>query len=257
MTVFRLEQLGKGAFFMRNFRVEDTIIYEDNEVLLCHKPAGIAVQNARLGAMDLESALRNYLASGSAGSEKYIGKIPYLAVIHRLDQPVEGVLVFAKTPNAARELSRQMSAGEINKKYLAVTARVSGYKKEQFLKDFLKKDGKTNSSSVVPGGTPGSKEARLSYKVLQETADERTDSGKRFLVEIHLETGRHHQIRVQMSHAGMPLLGDRKYNPEDQSNLPLGLCSCELTFIHPEKKKKMKFEISPLGEAFEGFDLSL
>ena len=240
---------------MRNFRVEDTIIYEDREILLCHKPAGIAVQNARFGTMDLESAIRNYLAFGGAAGAQRCGKIPYLAVIHRLDQPVEGVLVFARTPDAARELSRQISGGEMNKKYLAVTAQAPGDRNEQFLKDFLKKDSKTNTSSVVRRGTPGIKEARLSYKVLQEIADDRTISGKRFLVEIHLDTGRHHQIRVQMSHAGMPLLGDRKYNPEDKSNLPLGLCSCELTFIHPAKKKKMKFEISPRGDAFEGFDI--
>lgn len=261
---------------MRNFRVEDTIIYEDGEILVCHKPAGIAVQNARMGALDLENALRNYLAVRSGENSR---KIPYLAVIHRLDQPVEGVLVFGKTPGAARELSRQMAAGEMCKKYLAVTGNVQGKKypavtdcvldkknlaetavvsgqeagKEYLLIDYLKKDGRTNTSTVVPKGTAGSKEARLSYKILQEAKDSRIEGGRKTLLEIHLDTGRHHQIRVQMAHAGMPLLGDRKYNPSDKSNVPLGLCSCELTLLHPSKKKKMKFEISPRGEAFEGF----
>lgn len=237
---------------MQNFKIKDIILYEDKELLVCHKPAGIAVQNARFGTMDLESAAKNYLA------EKAPGKIPYLAVIHRLDQPVEGAIVFAKTPGAAQGLSSQMASGEIEKRYLAVASQVplemaEHMGKEKQLTDYLKKDGRTNTSCVVPKGTPGSKEARLSCRLLQAIPDERTGSGKRFLLEVHLETGRHHQIRVQMAHAGMPLLGDRKYHPEEKTSLPLGLCSCVLSFMHPVTKKKMKFEISPKGEAFEGF----
>lgn len=258
---------------MRNFRIEDTILYEDKEILVCHKPAGIAVQNARCGSMDLESALKNYLAA------KRPGKIPYLAVIHRLDQPVEGAIVFAKTPGAAKELSRQISGGEMDKRYLAVTSQIPQElkteqeqkslhdagegvaealpvfwdMKERDLTDYLKKESKTNTSAVVPKGTPGSKEARLTYRILQEIIDDRTVSGKRYLLEIHLDTGRHHQIRVQMAHAGMPLLGDRKYHSGEKTDLPLGLCSCVLAFIHPDKKKKMKFEIFPKGETFRGF----
>lgn len=268
---------------MRNFRIEDTILYEDKEIVVCHKPAGMAVQNARCMSLDMESALKNYLAV------KVPGKVPYLAVIHRLDQPVEGVLVFAKTPGAAKELSRQLSGGEMDKKYLAVTSQVPEKLRmkyipksaknpadasennisennvspnnipalwnmeDQTLRDYLKKDGKTNTSSVVPKGTQGSKEAKLAYRVLQEITDERTESGKRYLLEIQLDTGRHHQIRVQMAHADMPLLGDRKYNSKEKTDLPLGLCSCVLSFVHPIKKKKMKFEIFPKGETFEGF----
>lgn len=231
---------------MRNFKIEDIILYEDKEILVCHKPAGIAVQNARFGTMDLESALKNYLAA------KEPGTVPYLAVVHRLDQPVEGVLVFAKTSRAAKELSRQIAGGEMDKRYLAVTAQ-KPREKEQKLTDYLKKDSKTNTSCVVPKGTQGSKEARLACRILQEIPDERSVSGKRYLLEIRLDTGRHHQIRVQMAHAGMPLLGDRKYHSAEKTDLPLGLCSYKLAFIHPIKKKKMRFEIIPKGETFQGF----
>lgn len=253
---------------MRNLDIKDMIIYEDGEILVCHKQPGFAVQNARFGTMDMESALKNYLAA------KNPGKMPYLGIVHRLDQPVEGAVVFAKTQAAAKELSRQFASGETSKKYLAVTSHVADAFEEAVLRenaadadrnsgqtanveilleDFLLKDGKSNSSRVVPAGTTGAKKARLSCRILQEIPDERTISKKRFLVQIHLETGRHHQIRVQMSHAGMPLLGDRKYNAEETTALPLGLCSCELAFRHPKTKKMMRFQVVPKGETFAGF----
>ena len=103
-------------------KIEDYILFEDKEIIVCRKPAGIAVQNARIGAMDLESSLKNYLAMQDGGGRR----IPYLAVIHRLDQPVEGILVFGKTPEAAKSLSAQITAGKMEKIYLAVTYRTAG-----------------------------------------------------------------------------------------------------------------------------------
>ena len=231
---------------MRNFNIQDCILFEDKEILVCHKPAGIAVQNARLGAADMESSLKNYLAL------KNPGKMPYLGVVHRLDQPVEGVLVFAKTPKAASGLTRQITSKTVTKEYLAVTAQMSD-EKQGHLEDYLKKDSRTNSSSVVASKTPGAKKAVLDYWGQEEIKDERTETGKRILVKIALDTGRHHQIRVQMAHKGMPLLGDRKYNAKDLSGLPLGLCSCHLAFRHPVTGKKMEFKAAPKGEAFTGF----
>ena len=231
---------------MRNFNIQDCILFEDKEILVCHKPAGIAVQNARLGAADMESSLKNYLAL------KNPGKMPYLGIVHRLDQPVEGVLVFAKTPKAASGLNRQITAKTVTKEYLAVTAQMAD-EKQGHLEDYLKKDGRTNSSSVVASKTPGAKKAVLDYWVQEETKDERIETGKRILVKIALDTGRHHQIRVQMAHKGMPLLGDRKYNAKDPSGLPLGLCSCHLAFRHPVTGKKMEFKAAPKGEAFTDF----
>lgn len=250
--------------------VEEYILFEDKEVIVCHKPAGIAVQNARVGTMDLESALKNYLMSArtkNTGATQHAGALqsmdcaqrtaPYLGVVHRLDQPVEGVLVFAKTPRSSRELSRQMAAGEMGKIYMAVTAEKPRLS-QGILEDYLKKDGRANSSAVVKAGTPGAKKARLQYKVIGESvADWQTEGGtgsrSLYLIQIQLETGRHHQIRVQMANAGMPLLGDYKYNPEVNDGVPLALCSCRLSFQHPVRKKKMEFSVLPKGAAFDVF----
>ena len=229
---------------MYSLNIKDRILYEYKDILVCHKPAGLAVQNARIGAMDLESMLKNYI------STKNPDKMPYLAVVHRLDQPVEGILVFALNQKAAASLSSQMAGKDASKKYLAVTDRIPE-NTEGILEDYLKKEPKGNISAVVSKGTKGAKKARLAYKVLETFQDQRTGTGKRVFVEIHLETGRHHQIRVQMSNAGMPLLGDRKYNPEDHSKFPLGLCAVSLSFRHPRNEKKMEFQIIPEGETFQ------
>ena len=140
--------------------IRDYILYEDRDILVCHKPAGIAVQNARVGSMDLESLLKNYVA------QKVPGKMPYLGIIHRLDQPVEGVLVFALNSRAAAELNRQMTSGKIKKIYLAVTEGEVKVQKAT-LEDWLKKDNRTNSSTVVAAGTAGAKKAVLSYELLE------------------------------------------------------------------------------------------
>ena len=112
---YTLHRSKKESFFMWRGNIQENILYEDSQILVCHKPAGLAVQNARVGSMDMESLLKNYIA------QKVPGKMPYLGIIHRLDQPVEGVLVFALNPKAAADLSRQMTAGKIKKTYLAVT----------------------------------------------------------------------------------------------------------------------------------------
>ena len=223
------------------------ILYEDTQILVCVKPAGVATQSKRIGSPDMVSLLKNHISMTSGKSGE-----PYLAVIHRLDQPVEGVLVFAKTPKAAAELNRQITSKTVTKEYLAVTAQLPE-EKQGHLEDYLKKDNRTNSSSVVTPKTPGAKKASLDYSIQEEIKDERTATGKRILVKIILDTGRHHQIRVQMAHKGMPLLGDRKYNAADKSGLPLGLCSCHLAFRHPANGKKMEFKVTPKGETFKGF----
>ena len=217
------------------------IIYEDAEVLVVRKPAGLAVQTKRLGQKDLESMLKNHLAKK--------GKQPYIGMIHRLDQPVEGILVFAKTPKAAAVLSAQAAEKikGMKKEYLAVVCGNPDQPKGT-LCDWLKKNGKTNLSSVVTKGTSDAKEAVLDYEVLKYKEEE-----KRALVKINLKTGRHHQIRVQMAHAGMPLYGDSKYNPEPGGGA-VALCAFRLTFVHPASKKTMTFECNPKNPAFEGFE---
>ena len=230
--------------------IRDYILYEDKDILVCHKPAGIAVQNSRVGSMDMESLLKNYLA------QKKPGKMPYLGIIHRLDQPVEGVLVFALNPKAAADLNRQMTEGKIKKIYLAVTEGKVAVKKAT-LTDWLKKDSRTNSSSVVAEGTVGAKKAILSYEVLETGKSQEENGiqgcGERNLIRICLDTGRHHQIRVQMAHAGMPLVGDRKYNPDQGSQDTLALCSAKLGFQHPVTKKQLEFQVLPAGSAFREY----
>ena len=132
--------------------IEDMILYEDRDIIVCHKVAGIAVQSARIGMPDMESTLKNYLVA------KNPGKMPYLGVVHRLDQPVEGVLVFAKNKKAAAGLTGQITSGSVTKEYLAVTAQ-KVEKVQGHLEDYLKKDGKTNTSAVVTPETDGAKKA--------------------------------------------------------------------------------------------------
>ena len=220
--------------------IENMILYEDKEIIVCHKAAGIAVQSARIGMPDMESTLKNYLVA------KNPGKMPYLGVVHRLDQPVEGVLVFAKNKKAAAGLTGQITSGSVTKEYLAVTAQ-KVEKVQGHLEDYLKKDGKTNTSAVVTPETDGAKKAVLDYEVLNEVSDERTLTGKRILVRIQLGTGRHHQIRVQLASVGCPIVGDTKYNQELSDTTgwqTIRLCAYKLDFKHPITHKTMHFQLA-------------
>lgn len=206
------------------------IIYEDESLIVCRKPAGVAVQTKKLGQTDMESLLKNYRAD--------MGEQPYIGVVHRLDQPVEGVMVFAKTKETAAALSRQIAAKLADKCYYAVVEGVPE-KQRKTLVDYLVRDGRTNTSSVVMRGTPEAKRAELSYEVAEQ-------DGKRAVLRIRLETGRHHQIRVQLAHAGLPIVGDRKYNFKENiapSGGGLMLCSYKIGFKHPKTHKNLVFEI--------------
>lgn len=207
-----------------------TILYEDEAIIVCVKEAGVATQTKKIGQKDMESMLRTYRMQ--KGEPSYIG------VVHRLDQPVSGVMVFAKTKEAAADLSRQISTKAADKYYYAVTDGIPD-KVKGTLEDYLLRDGKTNLSKVTDRKTAGAKRAELSYKVLEKNET-------KALLKIKLATGRHHQIRVQMAHAGWPLVGDRKYHFKENMNggsCPMCLCSYKLGFSHPTTKKKLEFEI--------------
>ena len=147
------------------YKIAEHILYEDDKLLVCVKPAGIAVQTKRMGEQDMESLLRNYLAAK--------GETPFIGIIHRLDQPVEGVMVFGKTKEATAELNRQMQKNGFEKYYLTVVYGKAEPKEGQLI-DFLKKDGRSNTSSVVKQGTADAKRAALTYRVLQySTLDDR------------------------------------------------------------------------------------
>ncbi len=215
---------------------ELTIYYEDKEIIVCYKEAGIAVQTSKLGEQDMESRLKNYLAAK--------GQKPWVGVVHRLDQPVEGVMVFAKNPQAAASLSKQVKERSIGKHYYAITEAVP---KEPagILVDYLCFDRKNNKTEVAESKVVDSKRAELSYRLLKQV------SGKA-LLDIDLKTGRHHQIRAQFAHIGCPLAGDGKYGESGISGT-IGLCSYCLEFRHPVTGEQLSFQIRPQGEAFDCF----
>lgn len=250
------------------------IVFEDAHLLVLYKPAGVPVQSARVGAKDCESMLKNYLYEKSLNEQKLCAdQTPYLGIVHRLDQPVEGLLVFAKTSTAAAELNRQLQDGRMKKSYLAVLESVDNsvkkYRKNRKdggklnenvektvdnwskIVDFLKKNGKENCSAIVQEGTPGAKKAVLRYRILQAIEG-------RKLAEIQLLTGRHHQIRVQMAGMGTPLMGDRKYgrfqeNVDSVDKSYPALCAYRLEFVHPKIKEPVVFQIKPENPFFAPF----
>lgn len=217
-----------------------SIIYEDNSIMVIHKLPGIATETARLGAKDLVSEIKSYL--------KKKGESTYLGVIHRLDQPVEGIVVFAKTKVAAAFLSNQVTGNNgrsMVKEYKALVYGHMSCDKGTFT-DYLVHDGKTNSSYVTDAKAIGAKKAILEYEVIEKNAD--TD-----LVRILLKTGRHHQIRVQFAHAGNPLVGDVKYGTKESISYAktiggsqmenVNLIAFRLSFLHPDTNKEVVFQI--------------
>ena len=215
---------------MGDGKVMINIIYEDNHLLVVEKPINIPVQADSSGDIDLQTMLKRYLL------EKYNKPgDAYLGIVHRLDRPTGGIMVFAKTSKAASRLSKQIKKHEFKKIYMAVTqGKVSD---SGVFKDKLKKDEKTNITKVSDDG----KEAILSYNLVGYI-------NNLSLVRISLKTGRSHQIRVQFASRKLPLYGDKKYNINAE-NGQLALFASELEFKHPITKEVMKFSL-PLPERY-------
>ncbi|MDE5601185.1 MAG: RluA family pseudouridine synthase [Clostridia bacterium] len=208
------------------------IIFEDNHLLVVVKPADIPVQADESGDPDMLTMLKAYLV------EKYNKPgDAYLGLVHRLDRPTGGVMVFAKTSKAAERICEAIRNGEVDKKYLAVLEGVPRYKSDK-LRCYLKKFSNTNTVKMVPALTEGAKYAELDYKVLAEKQNYS-------LVSVRLITGRGHQIRVQMAGMGTPIVGDRKYGNPEKSNCPMCLWATELRFTHPVSGKTMVFRVYP------------
>lgn len=211
------------------------ILFEDKHIVVCEKPAGVPVQTKSFGTPDMESMLKNHLSKSNN-----TGRPPYLAVIHRLDQPVSGILVFGRTKEAASKLNAQMQKDGFRKYYQAVLCgRLEPEK--GVLTDYMVKDGRTNTSRICDRSTKDAKLAELSYETIY-ISEENSLS----IVKIKLKTGRHHQIRVQMAGAGAPLWGDSKYNPEfvgKRGYFPIALRAYRLEFAHPITGKSLSFEI--------------
>ncbi|MDE7059098.1 MAG: RNA pseudouridine synthase [Lachnospiraceae bacterium] len=206
------------------------ILYEDEDVLVVYKVAGVAVQSARVMEVDVMSLLRNELMERGV-------REPYLGLVNRLDQPVEGIFLVGRNKRAAARLSEEVGEHmEMEKWYKAVVVGKL-LKKEGRMVDYLLRDGRTNTSKVVKEGTKGSKRGELEYQVVEET-------DKRSLLRIRLLTGRHHQIRVQLAHAGVPIVGDRKYGMREERG-QLCLCASEMVFRHPGTGERMDFRVEP------------
>lgn len=251
--------------------MQTKILYEDKHIIVVYKPAGIAVQSGRVGQADVESELKNHLAADGKGSQK--GKPPYLGVIHRLDQPVEGILVFAKMPQAAAALNSQLAGDNFCKDYFAVVCGKPEPKRQELV-DYIKKEGSlakiclfSEDMTAKDGRAPAcGKEAGLRSKpdepqkaVLScEVLISKTVGLEEIsLLAVRLKTGRFHQIRAQLSHAGYPLLGDVKYGNERSRALSqslqvrnVALCAVHLSFRHPVSGKKMEYTVNPKQSVF-------
>ena len=214
---------------MQNLKV----IYEDNHIIVVEKPVNIPSQGDKTGDVDMLTIIKTYL------KEKYNkpGNV-YLGLIHRLDRPVGGVMVFAKTSKSAGRLSEQVREKIFRKTYLVI---VNGRMENRsgILEDYLLKNERNNMSKVVKEGTKNSKLAILDYEELKY--NEETNLS---LLKVNLHTGRHHQIRVQLANIGHSIYGDQKYGKRGKDK-QIALWAYKITFEHPTKKEKISFECLP------------
>lgn len=213
------------------------ILYEDKHILCLEKPQGVPSQSDKTKDEDLMSQAMDYL--------KLKVEKPYIGLIHRLDRPVGGVMVFAKNEFVNKELSKQVQLRQTNKEYLAV---VCG-KPEQdtaILVDYLKKLKTINMSKVTTSDDKNAKLAKLEYKVIASL--ETLEYGTLTLLKVKLYTGRHHQIRLQLSNAQLPIWGDNKYNKvfvKKKEWTQIALWSHKFGFKHPKTKEYVEFSSLP------------
>ena len=215
--------------------LQERILYEDNHLIIFNKRTGEIVQGDKTGDEPLSETLKAFIAQ----RDDKPGQV-FMGVPHRLDRPVSGVCLFAKTSKALERLNQMLRDGEIHKTYWALTANKPP-KTEDTLIDNLVRDEAQNKSYVAKNG----KEAKLKYTLIQTTE-------RYFLLEIQLFTGRHHQIRCQLSHMGCPIKGDLKYGAK-RSNPDGGisLMARRIQFIHPVKKTEVDVT-APVPDSWKG-----
>ena len=206
------------------------VIYKDRSILIVEKPAGIPAQADKTGDRDIQS--------------ETLEKFGYAGLVHRLDRPVGGLMVFALNKKAESFLSKEIAGNGFCKVYYAVCCGVPE-RPEGSLRDWLVKNQRQNISIVSSRTDKNAKEAVLDYKTIKVIEDKEFDYLS--LLEVRLHTGRHHQIRVQTANAGIPLWGDIKYNKffKNIRNVSPALYSAKLEFIHPDTKKRVAFEKKP------------
>ena len=208
------------------------VIYEDNHIIVVEKIPNIPSQSDATRDIDMLTLVKEYV------KEKYQkpGNV-YIGLVHRLDRPVGGVMVFARTSKAASRLSNQIREKTFKKEYLAI---VDGKMNDEgTLENYLYKDEKANTSKVVDKNKKNSKFAKLDYKLLAYDKEKNLS-----LIKINLHTGRHHQIRVQLANIGHSIYGDQKYGKRGKDK-QIALWAYKITFEHPTKKEKISFESLP------------
>lgn len=223
------------------------ILYEDNHLLAVYKKPSDLSQGDKTGDSSLDTELKSYLA------RKYNkpGEV-FLGVVHRLDRPVGGVILFARTSKALSRLNEMFRAGEIKKTYLAIVGERPP-EDEAVLTHFLKKNEKQNKTFVYKTEVKGSKKATLSYRLAGR-------SERYFLLEVELHSGRHHQIRAQLASIGCPVKGDLKYGyPRSNDDGSISLLARKLEFVHPVKKEQIsitaRFPASDIWHLFSQTDV--
>ena len=209
------------------------VLYEDNQIVVVVKPQNVPTQSDESKDVDLLTMVKEYIKEKyNKPGEAFVG------LVHRLDRPTGGVMVFARNSKSAKRLSEQFKNHETEKVYYAVTDKPVKYK-DGTLTNYLLKDEKENIVKIVPMSVQGAKKAELQYNELE-------NNGKESLLEVKILTGRSHQIRVQLANIGSPLYGDAKYGKnKTTATKNLGLWAGKLTFTHPTTKEKMVFMVCP------------
>ncbi len=206
------------------------VVYEDNHVIIVHKESGEIVQGDKTGDKPLSETVKDYIR------DKFHkpGNV-FLGVVHRLDRPVAGLVVFARTSKALSRLNEMFRKGEVHKTYWAITKKAPA-EPEGTLVNWIVRNEKQNKSYVYDKEVPNAKRAELKYRVIAHTENYH-------LIEVNLLTGRHHQIRCQLAHMGCVIKGDLKYGaPRSNPDGSISLLSHEVTFIHPVSKMEIKAE---------------
>lgn len=209
------------------------IVFEDDHLLLINKPANVLSQKDHTGDPDVLTLCKQYIRRSSKRNDPFIG------LIHRLDRPVGGLMLFAKTRKSADHLSQQIRDRTMQKTYWAVTS--GDPPRNGMLTHHLYKDRNKNIVNVVPKNNRQGKEAILSFSKLETLNDLN-------LLAIHLQTGRPHQIRVQLAQEGYPVWGDYKYGPDQPDGRKMALRAVELVFNHPAMNQELQFELAPPNE---------
>lgn len=218
--------------------MKEQIIYEDNHLLIINKKAGQLVQGDKTGDASLLELLKDFIKK----RDQKPGNV-FLGLVHRIDRPTSGLVIYAKTSKALTRLTQMVKQREIKKTYWAVTT-LADIPAQQRLVNYLLKNEKTNKSTVFTKPTPNAKEAILNYQLLKKLDNFQ-------LLEVDLETGRHHQIRAQLSKLGAPIKGDLKYGaPRSNPDGGIHLHARQLKLIHPVTKEELTVTAPvPTGDA--------